>query len=53
MDELSLKTNLFYDVKKDRIVGLEDFGCGTRTNKVANQALSFFFEASQESGSCH
>ena len=29
MDELSLKTNLFYDVKNDRIVGLEDFGCGT------------------------
>ena len=39
MDELSLKTNLFYDVKNDRIVGLEDFGCGTQTNKVANQAL--------------
>ena len=39
MDELSLKTNLFYDVKNDRIVGLEDFGCGARTNKVANQAL--------------
>ena len=39
MDELSLKPNLFYDVKNDRIVGLEDFGSGTRTNKVADQAL--------------
>ena len=38
-DELSFKTNLFYDVKNDRIVGLEDFGCDTRANKVANQAL--------------
>ena len=37
IDELSFKTNLFYDVKNDRIV--ENFGCGTRTNKVANQAL--------------
>ena len=39
MDEISLKTNLFYDISKDRIVGLEDYGSGTRTNKVANSAL--------------
>ena len=39
MDELSLKTNLFYDITKDMIVGLEDFGSGTRTNKVANHAF--------------
>ena len=39
MDEVSLKTNLYYDITKDMIVGLEDFGSGARTNKVANQAL--------------
>ena len=39
MDEISLKSNLFYDISKDRIVGLEDYGSGTRTNKVANSAL--------------
>ena len=26
MDEISLKTNLFYDIPGDKIVGLEDFG---------------------------
>ena len=41
MDEISLKTNLHYDISKDIIVGLEDFGSGTRTNKVANSALCF------------
>ena len=35
MDEISLKTNLFYSVPADKIVGLEDFGGGYRTNKVA------------------
>ena len=39
MDEVSLKTNLYYDITKDMIVGLEDFGSGARTNKVANQAF--------------
>ena len=39
MDEISLKTNLYYDISNDKIIGLEDFGNGTRTNKVANSAL--------------
>ena len=34
MDEISLKTNLFYSVPSDKIVGLEDLG-SYRTNKVA------------------
>ena len=39
MDEISLKTNLFYSVPADKIVGLEDFGGGYRTNKVATSAF--------------
>jgi hypothetical protein len=41
MDEISLKTNLFYDIPGDKIVGLEDFGGSYRTNKVATSALVF------------
>ena len=32
MDEVSLKTHLFYDLPRDKIVGLKDFGGGYRTN---------------------
>jgi hypothetical protein len=39
MDEISLKTNLFYSIPADKIVGLEDFGGGYRTNKVATSAF--------------
>ena len=45
MDEISLKTNLHYDISKDIIVGLEDFGSGMRTNKVANSALVFLLRS--------
>ena len=45
MDEISLKTNLYYDISKDKIVGLEDFGSGTRTNKVANSVLVFLLRS--------
>ena len=38
MDEISLKTNLFYDIPGDKIVG---FGSNYRTNKVATSALVF------------
>ena len=38
MDEISLKTNLFYSVPSDKIIGLEDFG-SYRTNKVATSAF--------------
>ena len=38
MDEISLKTNLFYSVPSDKIIGLEDFG-SYRTNEVATSAF--------------
>ena len=41
MDEISLKQHLYYDISRDKITGLEDFGSGYRTNKVANSALTF------------
>ena len=41
MDEISLKRHLYYDIRGDRIIGLEDFGRGSRTNKVATSALVF------------
>ena len=36
---------LHYDISRDIIVGLEDFGSGTRTNKVANSALVFLLRS--------
>ena len=39
MDEISLKTYLFYSIPEDIIVGLEDFGGGYHTNKVTTSAL--------------
>ena len=39
VDEVLLKTNLFYNIGDDQIVGLEDFGGGYQTNKVATSAL--------------
>ena len=39
VDEVSLKKHLFYSIGDDQIVGLEDFGGGYRTNKVATSAL--------------
>jgi hypothetical protein len=39
MDEISLKTNLFYSVPADKIIGLEDYGGSYRTDKVATSAL--------------
>ena len=41
MDEMSLKTHLFYSIPGDKIIGLEDFEGGCRTNKVATSALVF------------
>ena len=39
VDEVSLKKHLFYSIGDNQIVGLEDFGGGYRTNKVATSAL--------------
>jgi hypothetical protein len=41
MDEVSLKTHLYYDISADKIVGLKDYGSGYRTNKVATSGLVF------------
>ena len=41
MDEMSLKTHLYYDIAADKIVGLEDYGSGDRTNKVSTSGLVF------------
>ena len=38
MDEISLKTHLYYDISADKILDLEDYG---RTNKVATSGLVF------------
>ena len=38
MDEVSLKTHLFYSIKSDKIIGLEDFSL-YKTNKVPTSAL--------------
>jgi hypothetical protein len=50
MDEVSLKTHLYYDISADKIVGLEDYGSGYRTNKVATSGLIFWLAASQGDG---
>ena len=41
MDEIALRTHLFYDIKADKIVRLEDYRSGQRTNKVATSGLVF------------
>ena len=41
MDEISLKTHLYYDISADNIVGLEGYGSVCRTNKVATSGLVF------------
>ena len=47
MDEISLKTNLFYSVPSDKIIGLEDFG-SYRTNKVATSAFVLLMRSISE-----
>ena len=41
MDEVSLKSNIFYDPSKDSIIGLEDYGKGSSLGLVATSALVF------------
>lgn len=48
MDEISLKANLQYDQSKDEITGLEDFGEGDRSSKVATAALVFMARGIKE-----
>ena len=41
MDEVSLKANLQYDQKTDKVIGVEDYGNGKRSEKIATSALVF------------
>ena len=38
-------TPLFYDIKDEKIIRLEDFGQGTRTNKVATSGMVFLVQS--------
>jgi hypothetical protein len=40
-DEISLKSNIFYQSNTDELVGLEDFGDGIKTNCVASSPIVF------------
>ena len=53
VDEVSLKKHLFYSTGDDQIVGLEDFGGGYRTNKVATSALVLLVRSISGGGSSH
>ncbi len=48
MDEVSLKTNLQYDQTNDEMVGVEDFGDGSRSNELATCALVFMARGIKE-----
>jgi hypothetical protein len=48
MDEVSLKANLQYDQSKDEVTGIEDFGEGDRSSKVATAALVFMARGIKE-----
>ena len=41
MNEMSLKSNLFYDESGDTITSFQDFGEGKQSNLLANSALVF------------
>ena len=39
MDETSLKTNIFYDISKDEVIGFVDLGCSKKSQLIATSAL--------------
>ncbi|CAB4003298.1 Transposable element P transposase [Paramuricea clavata] len=45
MDEISLKISLLYDSARDKVVGVEDFGDGNRSRRVATSAIVFMARA--------
>ena len=53
MDEISLKTNLYYDIPGDKIVGLDDLAVITVQTKWQHQHLCFSSVVSQEIGNNH
>ena len=40
MDKVALKNHLFYDVSRNYLVGLEDYGVGSSSGILANSALA-------------
>ena len=45
IDEVSLKSHLYYSIPADKIIGLEDFGGGYRSNKIATSALTILIKS--------
>ncbi|CAB3997363.1 transposable element P transposase isoform X1 [Paramuricea clavata] len=45
IDEISLKSHLYYSVPDDKIIGLEDFGNGVRSKKIATSALALLIRS--------
>ena len=45
IDEISLKIHLYYSIPADKIIGLEDFGGGYRSNKIATSALTILIRS--------
>lgn len=39
IDEMSLKSNMYYDIGKDEIVGFEDIGTGKKQSSICKNAL--------------
>jgi hypothetical protein len=39
VDEMCIKSHLDYDSRKDKIIGLEDFGDGVKSNCLATSAI--------------
>jgi hypothetical protein len=40
-NEMSLKSHVFYQSNTDELVGLEDFGNGIKTDRLATSAIMF------------
>ena len=45
IDEISLKSHLYYSIPADKIIGLEDFGGGYRSNKTATSGLTILIRS--------
>jgi methyl coenzyme M reductase subunit C-like uncharacterized protein (methanogenesis marker protein 7) len=52
MDELSLKANLQYDQKADKVIGVEDFW-ERNIEKITTSALISWVEGSKKTGNNH
>lgn len=43
-DEISLKINMFYDRKLDKVIGLEDYDNQNRLSKAATSVMVFMVQ---------